>query len=58
MDPSGILLSGELGETEIIARDALNNAHYGKAFVHVIQPDRVEFGKSRLEAEVCQLFIV
>ncbi|MCP9263383.1 BMA-NPP-12 [Dirofilaria immitis] len=52
VDSSGILLTGNLGETEVIAQDIQNSAHSGKAVVQVLQPTGIAFGKSHLEAEV------
>uniref|UniRef100_A0A1I7W2P4 Nuclear pore complex protein 12 n=1 Tax=Loa loa TaxID=7209 RepID=A0A1I7W2P4_LOALO len=52
VDSSGILLTGNLGRTEVIAQDAQNSAHFGSAVVQVLQPTGVAFGKSHLEAEV------
>ncbi|CAG9540870.1 unnamed protein product [Cercopithifilaria johnstoni] len=52
VDSSGILLTGNLGKTEVIAQDAQNSAHFGKAIVHVLQSTEIAFGKSHLEAEV------
>lgn len=52
IDSAGILLTGKLGTTEVIAQDAQNSAHFGKAIVHVLQPTGIAFGKSYLEAEV------
>ncbi|VDO72013.1 unnamed protein product [Onchocerca flexuosa] len=52
VDSSGILLTGNLGETEVIAQDVQNNAHFGKAVVQILQPTGIAFSKSHLEAEV------
>uniref|UniRef100_A0A8R1XTR6 BIG2 domain-containing protein n=1 Tax=Onchocerca volvulus TaxID=6282 RepID=A0A8R1XTR6_ONCVO len=52
VDSNGILLTGNLGETEVIAQDVQNNAHFGKAVVQILQPSGITFSKSRLEAEV------
>ncbi|VBB31772.1 unnamed protein product [Acanthocheilonema viteae] len=52
IDSSGILLTGNLGKTEVIAQDAQNSAHFGKAIVQVLQPTGIAFGKSHLETEV------
>ncbi|VDM16620.1 unnamed protein product [Wuchereria bancrofti] len=53
VDSSGILLTANLGNTEVIAQDAQNNAHFGKAIIQVLQPTGIAFGRSHLEAEVC-----
>lgn len=52
IDSNGILLTGNLGKTEVIAQDTQNGAHFGKAIVQVLQPTGIAFGKSHLEAEV------
>ncbi|VIO88385.1 conserved hypothetical protein [Brugia malayi] len=52
VDSSGILLTANLGNTEVIAQDAQNNAHFGKAIIQVLQPTGIAFGRSHLEAEV------
>uniref|UniRef100_A0AAF5Q2G8 Nuclear pore membrane glycoprotein 210 n=1 Tax=Wuchereria bancrofti TaxID=6293 RepID=A0AAF5Q2G8_WUCBA len=52
IDFNGILLTANLGNTEVIAQDAQNNAYFGKAIVQVLQPTEIAFGKSHLEAEV------
>lgn len=52
IDSDGILLTGNIGETEVIAQDAQNSAHFGKATIQILQPTGIAFGKSHLEAEV------
>uniref|UniRef100_A0A915PVL8 BIG2 domain-containing protein n=1 Tax=Setaria digitata TaxID=48799 RepID=A0A915PVL8_9BILA len=52
VDSSGILLTGNLGETEVIAQDMQNGAHFGKAIIQILRPTGISFGKSHVEAEV------
>lgn len=52
VDSSGVLFTGSLGKTEVIAQDAQNSAHFEKAIVQVLQPNGIAFGKSFVEAEV------